>query len=122
MLDQSQIDQYHREGFLIARNVVPRDVVHALQEEIELTIDRQARLLRDRGEITEMHEGADFLHRAALLHAQSPSILDPLAHGTHTGPAIFDLLTCPAVASKAARPGRGRYPVAPGFGVFPFLC
>ena len=97
MLDQVQIEQFHREGFLIARNVVPREVIHALQNEIEATIDRQAQMLRDRGEITEMHEDADFLHRATLLHAQSPSILDPLAHGTHAGPAIFNLLTCPAV-------------------------
>ena len=97
MLDQAQIDQFHREGFLVARNVVPRAVVHALQDEIEATIDRQARMLRERGEITEMHDDADFLHRTALLHDQSPRILDPVAHGSHTGPAIFNLLTCPAI-------------------------
>ncbi len=97
MLDQVQIDQFHREGFLVARNVVPREVVHALRNEIEATVDRQARKLRDRGEITEVHEDADFLRRTALLHVQSPSILDPLAHGSHTGPAMFNLLTCPPV-------------------------
>ena len=97
MLDQTQIDKFHREGFLIARNVVPRDAVQALQAEIEATIDWQAQMLRERGEIAEMHEDADFLHRTALLHAQSPRILDPIAHGIHTGPAIFNLLTCPAI-------------------------
>ena len=97
MLDQAQIDQFHREGFLIARNVVPLDVIDALQEEINAVIDRQARMLRERGEITELREDAGFLHRAALLYGQSPRILDPLAHGTHTGPAIFNLLTCPAI-------------------------
>ena len=97
MLTQDQLDQFHRDGFLVARNVVPLAVIRDLQEEIDDVIDQQARMLYEGGEVTELHEGLDYLHRAAELFRQSPRILDPVDSGTHSGMAIFRLITCPEI-------------------------
>ncbi len=97
MLTQSQLEQFHRDGFLVAKDIVPRAVIRDLQEEIDQTIDTQARALHGTEEITELHEALGFLHRATELCRQSPKILDPVTNGTHCGRAMFGLIACSAI-------------------------
>ena len=97
MLSDQQLDHYHREGYLIAKNVIPSRYIHDLQDEINNVIDEQARRLHAEGEITELHEELGFLQRATELNKQSPKTIHPVYSGNHSGRAMFQLLTCPEI-------------------------
>ena len=93
-LTDEQLEHYHREGYLVARDIIPEQYIFDLQEEIDDVIDEQARKLLAEGEISELHEELGFLHRGTELSKQSPKTLGPVQGGNHSGRAMFHLLTC----------------------------
>ena len=96
-LTDEQLEHYHREGYLVATDVIPERYIHDLQEEISSVIDEQARKLYAEGEITELHEELGFLHRAAELSKESRNVIGPVNGGSLTRCAMFNLLTCPEI-------------------------
>jgi hypothetical protein len=61
-LTQAEIDRFDREGWLLAKDVIPHHYVHALQAEIDDVIDQQAKKLFEEGKIR-----APAVHRGALI-------------------------------------------------------
>ncbi len=96
-LSQDQLDHYHSEGYLVARNVIPQRYITELQQEIDQAVDTQAQKLHAEGALSQLHEELGFLHRATQLYGQSPKILGPVFSGNHSGRAMFNLLTCPEI-------------------------
>jgi phytanoyl-CoA hydroxylase len=96
-LTDEQLEHYHREGYLVARDVIPARYILDLQEEINSVIDEQANKLYAEGEITLLHEELGFLHRAAALSQKSRKVIGPVNGGNFSGPAMFNLLTCPQI-------------------------
>lgn len=96
-LTDAQLEHFHREGYLVAKDIVPQRYIAALQREIDAAIDAQAQKLYASGEITQLHEDLGFLHRAAELSKESDKIIAPVFSGNHSGRAMFELLTCPEI-------------------------
>lgn len=96
-LTQKQLEHFHREGYLVAKGVIPGDYVYNLLDEIDEAIDQQANKLHADGKIDELHQDLDILHRATRLFEQSSLILAPVYSGNHSGEAIFRLITCPEI-------------------------
>lgn len=95
-LSQYELDHYHREGFLVARNVIPPSYIYELQDELTQLIDATARTLYRFGRITDLCENLGFLHRLTALHKQAPEVVNPVHNSSaFAGPAMFRLLTCP---------------------------
>ena len=95
LLTNAQVEGFKREGYLVAKGIIPERFVSGLRDDISRVIDKQADALLAEGKITELHRHLDFLHRATQLHAQSPDILSPLSH--YAGEGIFRLITCPEI-------------------------
>ena len=62
-----------------------------------IRIDRAANVLKERGEIDDLHEGEPFERRLTSLTRQSVKAFRALFQGTHRGPAIFDFLRHPKI-------------------------
>lgn len=97
LLSADQLAFFRDQGYIVARDVIPAAVIHALQAEIDSVIDAKARELHAAGKITDLHADQGFLTRAAAIAAECREILGPVNGGTHSGPAMFALLTCPAL-------------------------
>ena len=97
MLSEKQLEHFHREGYLVAKGVIPKEHIYSLLDEIDEVIDQQANRLHAEGEIDELHRDLEVLQRAARLFEQSPLILAPVYSGSHSGKAIFRLITCPEI-------------------------
>lgn len=96
-LTDKQLKHYHREGYLVATNIIPEQFIHDLQEEISGVIDEQARRLHAEGEISQLHEELGFLHRGTELGKESAKVISPVNGGNHSGRAMFNLITCPGI-------------------------
>lgn len=94
-LSREQVDFFRREGYLVAKGVIPRNVIEDLQNEIAGVVDETAKKLHAEGKITDLCENLGFLYRLTALQKQSPEIMGPVMGGSHAGPALFALMTCP---------------------------
>lgn len=91
-LTDEQVRQFREEGVLVAEGVVTEKDIAPVIAEYEEWIDRRARQLHAEGKISDLHEGADFTHRFALLHAQSPEIEKGMDIMQARGPTMFAFL------------------------------
>ena len=96
-LNDQELAHFHREGYLVARQVVPPRYIDDLRAEIDAALDAQARALHAEGKIARLHGDLGFLHRATELYKESPAAIAPVFSGNHAGPAMFGLLTCPEI-------------------------
>lgn len=94
-LSNDQVAFFKREGYLVAKNVIPRTVIENLQREISAVVDESARKLFAEGKITDLCENLDFLRRLDAIQKQCPEIMGPVSGGTHAGPALFAMMTNP---------------------------
>jgi len=94
-LTPDQIAFFKSQGYLVAKNVIPRPIIESFQAEIAGVIDETARKLHAEGKITDLCENLGFLHRLAALNQQSREIMAPIMGGSHAGPALFALMTNP---------------------------
>ena len=106
MLNQSQLQQFDRDGFLVIDNVLDLAVLQSLQSEYAALVDQLAeRFLYT----TQDWSTLGFEQKITHLIAQDADIYEhidislPLKEGLdesagiHTGPAVFDLLTNPGI-------------------------
>lgn len=94
-LSEDQLNFFHTEGYLVAREIIPESYLLNLQDEIAGVIDDTANELQREGKITELREDLDFLHRTTALYDQSTEIIRNINSGSHAGKAIFELIACP---------------------------
>ncbi len=94
-LTADELAHFRTEGFLVAHQIIPPPVIFAVQDEISRAVDEQARALQAAGKLSDVRADLGFLHRTTALYQQCPDILRPVSNGTHAGPALFRLLTCP---------------------------
>ena len=91
-LSDEQVRAFREEGVLVAENVLDEADLAPVIAEYEAWIDRRARQLQAAGEIADIHEGAAFDRRFALLYAQSPEIGRGMDIMEARGPAMFAFL------------------------------
>ena len=104
-LTSSEIEAFHRDGFLVAKSKLPSSIIEAVQQEIEEVVDEAATKLYAEGKLTDLHSDSGFLHRAAKLWEQCPEITSIVASEVGfpqstprrptAGKAFFGLLTAP---------------------------
>ena len=111
MLNQTQLEAFRRDGFLVVEGVLDDDDLRPLELEYEALLDEIANRLYAQGSIDSAYAGQDFAARFARVVAQYPDCIDrmnislPLVNGevdaeryrAHTGPAVFGLLRNPKV-------------------------
>ena len=91
-LSQTQIDRFDEEGYLQLDDLLPMDELNPVIWEFEGVIDREARELKVKGFLTDLHEREPFDRRIALLAGQVPGIAHQLSPHRVLGPAMFNLM------------------------------
>ena len=91
-LSPDQVRAFHEEGVLAVENVVTEEDLAPVIAEFEAWIDKRASELHQAGKIADLHQDADFEHRAALLYAQSPEIVSGMDIMFIRGPEMFEFL------------------------------
>ena len=81
VLSAEQLEFFHREGYLVAKDVVPRAVIEAVAAEIDALVDVSADELYAAGKIKELHRDLGFLDRTPALYRQCPEITGLVAGG-----------------------------------------
>jgi phytanoyl-CoA hydroxylase len=92
-LSVTQIEQFQENGFLIVENALDDADIDPVIAEYEVHIDRRARELLAAGKITELHEGALFDRRLALICEQSMDIYPELDIYQLRAKAAFEFLS-----------------------------
>src|SRR5215213_3504512 len=100
-LTESQIREFHREGFLVVENVFTDDDLQPVIDEINGEIDRLARDLVATGELSQPYEEEGFLTRLTRIHAETDKVYFGIASGRLSGPGIFSSLTNPKLLDLA---------------------
>lgn len=95
MLTQTEIEQFHELGYMVVEDVFSDDVLEPVIQEISQALDERAREAFEAGEITELHEDADFEHRLALINEQSKKIASSMWNSTLCMPSFFHLMRTP---------------------------
>lgn len=110
MLNKTQLDQFEEQGFLVVEDVLDDQVIHNIRHEYDELVDR----------VTEQRQSACSNWHALTLDEKLTHLIvnDPDAYefldislplkegldesaGVHTGPAVFQLLTNPAILDIA---------------------
>lgn len=106
MLTAAQLRAFDEQGYLVIENVLQRQLLHRLTREYSLLVDEVAKAC---GQITDGWSSLSFEQRLTRLLATFPEAYESLDislpmrpdldrfAGIHTGPAVFELLTDPAI-------------------------
>lgn len=101
MLDKQQLEQFHREGYLMVPEVFGEADLKAVEAEITVEIDRMARELVQAGELSHTYEEFGFETRLAHISRETDKIARAIWGGTLSGPAFFSLITHPNLLDLA---------------------
>ncbi len=94
-LRQDELDQFARDGYVVAKNIIPESYIYEVRNELAQVVDYHARELYRAGKITKLHDELGFLHRLTELVKEAPELMRLLTGTSPAGPAIFRLITCP---------------------------
>ncbi len=111
MLSTAQLDRFHEDGFLVIPEVLSARDLAPVENEYAATLDAAAHRLHELGRLSATHSDLPFPERYMALVADHPEIfyylgislpldyldLDPEYVRVHTGPALFRLLSHPAI-------------------------
>lgn len=89
---QQQLEEFEAQGFLVVRGALADADLDPVIEEYEAHIDRRARQLQAEGKISELHAGAPFDQRLALICRQCNEIYPELDIMRLRGRASFAFL------------------------------
>src|SRR5277367_5507264 len=95
VLDADQLAQFEREGYLVVDDVFDDAVLGEVEREITAEIDVRAAELVKSGELSRTYAEADFLHRLALISAETDKVAGAIWNGNLSGPAFFNLICYP---------------------------
>lgn len=101
-LSEAQLAQYVDEGYLVVEDLLGPDVLAPLIGEFEAAIDAKARAMYAAGQLSQLHEGAPFETRLALLYAdaegEAAQDLWRVGQGKHhKTDGMFAVWTCSAL-------------------------
>ncbi|WP_219836242.1 phytanoyl-CoA dioxygenase family protein [Paenibacillus sp. R14(2021)] len=88
-LTVEQIITYQTEGYLIVPDVLSREALRPVIEELEREIDARARRLYAEGKLSELHEDEPFERRYARLYDQCREFAGGLDIADYLGEAMF---------------------------------
>ena len=92
-LSPCQVEEFHNQGYLVLRGLLPAAVLDPLIADMGEIIDDAARELRDRGKIDDIHADAPFERRIALLTRDAgESIQARVSFPLNLRRPIFDFL------------------------------
>ena len=91
-LSVEQIDQFQRDGVIIARGALTDADLQPVIDELSAWIDARARELHAAGQIEHLYEDAPFATRYGLLFGQCKEIGNGMDIMHYRGPAMFALL------------------------------
>jgi ectoine hydroxylase-related dioxygenase (phytanoyl-CoA dioxygenase family) len=111
MLDATQIETFHKEGYLVVRDVLDHTDLDPIRDEYETVLDTAANELFQLGELTSTYADLPFDRRYTAVITECPGAfyylgislpldyetLDPHWIRVHSGPALFGLLTNPKI-------------------------
>lgn len=100
-LTDSQIHDFHENGYLLVEDALAPSDLTPLIAEFEEIVDTGASELYAEGVLDSNYEGDPFDTRLAKITEQSPVVFQRLFSGAHTGPALFDLLVNPKLLDLA---------------------
>ena len=72
-LTAEQHRQFFEDGYVVVRDIVPRDALDAAVSSVEGLVDNMAKRLFSAGHISDIHEGAGFQERLVLLEQEFPN-------------------------------------------------
>lgn len=98
---QEQIDQFHREGYLMVENVFTDADLQPVIDEVAEEIDMRAREQVTFGDLSRSYEEYDFEHRLAKISAETDRVALSIWNGQLSGPAFFGLITNPSLLDVA---------------------
>ena len=109
-LTATQIEQFETEGFLVVRGLLETDtIIEPILAEYAELVDQQCRLMYEEGRLNSTYDDLPFEERVIRLYSESGKtfvqqfdISLPQSGVTadtpiHLGPAVFQLLTAPAL-------------------------
>ena len=91
-LTAAQVQEFRNNRVLIAPNMLTENDFAAVTAEVEEFISRRARELKAEGKIKDLHEGAPFDQRIALIFAQCDEIMQGIDIMHQRGKAMFAFL------------------------------
>ncbi|MBX3011129.1 MAG: phytanoyl-CoA dioxygenase family protein [Caldilineaceae bacterium] len=91
-LNQAQLDQFNRDGVIVARGVLTAADLQPVIDELATWIDERARELHAAGKIQDLHEDAPFSQRYGRLFGQCQEIGKGMDIMFYRGQAIFEFL------------------------------
>jgi ectoine hydroxylase-related dioxygenase (phytanoyl-CoA dioxygenase family) len=103
LFDADQLAQFQREGYVVVDDVFDEEILSAIEREITTEIDARAAELVKSGELSRTYAEADFLHRLALISAETDKVARDIWNGSLAGPAVFNLIRNPALLDVAER-------------------
>jgi ectoine hydroxylase-related dioxygenase (phytanoyl-CoA dioxygenase family) len=100
-LTEERMKEFQRLGYLVVDDVFDDDALQPVIDEITREIDRRARDLVERGELSRTYESEDFEHRLAKISAETDRVALAIWNGSLAGPAFFDLIRNPKLLDLA---------------------
>lgn len=89
-------DQFNKNGFLLAKNILPDEILGPIKELINKNVDLHAQELMKKGELTELYQEAPFETRLALLYKNTESRMRSWNHFLFSR-ELFNLIRYPGI-------------------------
>jgi len=96
-LTPEQVEHFDREGYLIVRDLLPKQTVDALRRMVMSVVDRFAQEWLDEGLIDDLCADEDFAHRWAVLREKLPSKTTGAWRTVIVSPELYALWQEPAL-------------------------
>src|SRR5271166_2980731 len=100
-LSAPQIAEFHREGYLVVKDVFTRDDLQPVIDEICQAVDRRATKLVEEGVLSRTYAEEGFETRLTRITAETERLYWSISSGKLAGRGIFSLLTNPKLLDLA---------------------
>lgn len=100
-LSQTQVDHFHREGYLIVENLFSDEELQPVIDEISADLDQRCREAVAKGELSRTYEEYGFEHRLAYVDHENANISKSMWDMKLVLPSFFHLMTNPKLLDVA---------------------
>ena len=73
-MTEEQLDHFFKEGFVILENILEKELLDNVVQELNVKVDLLAKRLLKAGKINNLHEDKDFYTRSIFLNHEFPGI------------------------------------------------
>ncbi len=92
-LTETQVAQFHHDGFLVVEDLIDDAMLADLQMGITAEIDKSCRALIELGELSRDYAELPFEERLTAMTAETPKVIGRITDGALAIPAIFRLIS-----------------------------